>query len=181
VATDNKGNEILQRTFIKRGAERLNGIDQLCQVLKKKPSTAYQMTEPVGEYETGRRSPLYVVCELVRARHLLDVQEKRDVPLADELAAYPLAFLHDLRGAAQPGDPVHQLGQLLRCVTNVIYMAKGRALSELTLGELTDYTHEMLEIQTLAGALGQAASRMAATQAASYHGVPQIKERRTGS
>ncbi|HWT01148.1 MAG TPA: hypothetical protein VN256_12945 [Pyrinomonadaceae bacterium] len=176
---ENKGNLVTRRAFAERDGVDLHRIKILARVTNKALSMAYQMTEEVGLYGSGRRSHLYVLCELVRELFEIEQREGGEVSAALEMARYPLSFLQQLRGdVPDEGDAIHKLNFLLKSASDANYQLKGRDLKDLTPGELRDFEQKLLNVMTLAHEL----SIMVDAQigAAEYPGAPIMRERKVG-
>jgi len=175
---DNKGNLVTRRAFADTGRMHI-----LRRIVNKAMSTAYQMTEEVGEYGSGTPSPLHMVCEQIRESHEQDVKEGVEVSTAQELAEYPLAFYRQLRGEVDTrGDFVGKKNRMMKASSDANYMLRGRELEDLTPGELKEFSAYMMTVGTLARELEQMADEV--LQAVQYPGAPIQAERafrRTGT
>jgi hypothetical protein len=131
---ENKGNLITRRAFADT-----NRMATFRQVTNKAWSSAYQMTEEVGEYGSGRPSPLHMLCELIAVSEEADRREGKEFSTALEQAEYPLLFLMQLRGALSIGkDAVGKLNLLNKSVSDAMYILNGRDVAELTPNELKE-------------------------------------------
>lgn len=175
---DNKGNLITRRAFADT-----DRMQVLRRVVNKAMSTAYQMTEEVGEYGSGTPSPLHMHCELIREAYELDTREGAEVSTAQELAEYPLAFLRQLRGeSATGGDFVCKVNCMLKAGAQANYIVRGRDLRGMTPGELREFSQQLMTVSTLAGELIHMADE--AERAIQFPGAPIQAERqfrRTGT
>ena len=142
----NKGNLITRRAFADT-----DRMATLRRIVNKAMSTAYQMTEEVGEYGSGTPSPLHMVCELIRESFELDAKAGAEVSSAQELAEYPLVFLRQLRGEIETkGDFVCKVNCLMKRAADAGYLLKGRDLRELTPAELKEFAGHMIAAAALA-------------------------------
>src|ERR1043165_189933 len=167
----NKGNLIVRRAFADT-----DRMATLRRVVNKAMSTAYQMTEEVGDYGSGTPSPLHMTCELIREAYEADCKTRAVAPTARELAEYPLQFYRELTGEVAPAaDFIGRFNYMLKSATDANFLLEGRKLTELTPGELREFSRLIMNIQGACGALLVAASE--AEQHFDYPGAPVQGER----
>ena len=170
---ENKGNLITRRAFADT-----DRMPVLRRVVNKAMSTAYQMTEEVGDYGSGTPSPLHMLCELIRESYELNARERRELSTALELAEYPLCFLHELMGESPAaGDSVGKINFLMKTASDANYLLKARLLENLTPGELKDFARLMRDCATVARELVMLAEARAEAVEGDYPGAPVQGER----
>src|ERR1051325_2752397 len=175
---ENKGNTVIRRAFAERDGLRLHRVEILAQVTNKAMSTAYQMTEDVGLYGSGRPSPLYIVCELVSRLEEIEREGTGGVSAAMEVARYPLDFLRQLRGEIQiDSDARHSLNLLLKNISDANFLLAGRELKDITPGELREFLHLIMNCVTASHELEAICDSLIQAREASYPGVPFQRER----
>lgn len=141
-------------------------------------STAYQMTEEVGEYGSGTPSPLYIVCELIRELYELEIKLGWEISMAHAMAQYPMTYLKQLRGEiATDSDAISKLNSLLKNTADANYLLAGRDLKDLTPGELKEFESHMTNIAAVAGELGLMTDEQRQAVERSYPGAPIPRER----
>lgn len=175
---DNKGNLVTRRAFAKRDGVDLHRVNVLARVTNKSMSMSYQMTEEVGEFGSGRKSPLHLVCELIGAIEEIEKQEGSEFSAALEMAEYPLSFLRQLRGDIPiDKDATGKLNSLLKIVSDAIYYMKGRELTDLTPGELKEFSQKMMSASNTASEIGMLADAQIELREANFSGSPVQGER----
>lgn len=175
---ENKGNLVIRRAFAKRDGVDLHRVNILARVTHKKMSMAYQMTEEVGEFGSGRKSPLYLLCELINAIEEIEQKEGSEYSAALEMAEYPILFLRQLRGDVSiDTDAIGKMNLLLKVISDANYQLKGRCLQDLTLGELKEFSQRMMSAATLASEIGMLTEAQIDAREQSYSGAPVQGER----
>lgn len=173
---ENKGNLITRRAFAERDGVKLRRIEILAEVTHKKGATAYQMTEEVGLFGSGRKSPLHIQCELIKR-----LVEEGDLTAAREMAAYPRIYLNELEAGGPRGDAIAILCHLLKSVSDASYIVKGRAIEDLPLGELKEFSEKIISAMAAASALGLVTEALIETKERGHKGTPVQAERISSS
>lgn len=178
MTVENQGNLVTCRSFVKRDGVKLHRVEMLAEITRKKGSTAYKMTEPLGHFGSGTPSPLHIVCELIRE---LDGVEQQDAPgysSALEMATYPLRFYRALRGEkSADADADSKLRQLVKHASDASYLLSGRALKVLTLNDLRVFLEHVMSAATLAHELGMMTDCQITETDSRYKGQPIMRER----
>lgn len=169
----NNGNLVTRRAFADTDRMKV-----LRRVVNKAMSTAYQMTEEVGEYGSGTPSPLHMVCDLVAELYEIESREGAHVSHAQEMADYPALYLALLRGGATKGaDAPGKLNFLMKSAADANFLVKGRTLAEMSVRELKEFAGFMANAAVLARELAQLAETQIGRHAEDFPGAPVQAER----
>lgn len=169
----NNGNLVTRRAFADTDRMKV-----LRRVVNKAMSTAYQMTEEVGEYGSGTPSPLHMVCDLVAELYDIESTEGAHVSHAQEMADYPALFLAQLRGGApRAADAPGKLNFLMKSAADANFLVKGRAVADMSARELREFAGLMTNAAVLARELAQIAETQIERHADEYPGAPVQGER----
>ncbi|HEX8708834.1 MAG TPA: hypothetical protein VF723_11370 [Pyrinomonadaceae bacterium] len=175
---ENQGNLVTRRAFAQRDGVKLRRIELLAEITQKSGATAYKMTEEMGLFGSGSPSPLYVLCELIRAIEEIEQREGVEFSSALEMAEYPRRFLRALRGEA--GCDVEASGKLkvlIKSAADANFLLDGRELKDLNLGELKDFRELTMNGATLAHELAVMVDRQIEDADSRYRGTPTMRER----
>jgi hypothetical protein len=178
MTVENQGNLIIRRAFAQRDGVSLYRIELLAKITQKSGALAYKMTEEVGLFGSGSPSPLYVLCELVRAIEEIEQGEGGNFSAALEMAEYPLRFLRALRGdEGIETDANGKLNFLLKNTADANFLLNGRTLSDLNLGELKQFREFVMNAATLAHDLGMLTESRIEEAESRFKGAPVARER----
>ncbi|MDQ3919439.1 MAG: hypothetical protein M3348_13290 [Acidobacteriota bacterium] len=177
VKADNTGNDAMCAAFLKRGDEKLYAIETLAEALKVSGSTAYKMCESLREYGSGTPSIAAYWFEVLRTRHLKDVEEGRGFSIAEELAFSGVLWVRRLINGSGSHELTREVSDVLTNAADANHRALRKPLSEMSLDEMR-LIRERLQHASFAAEKGIAAlDRAIAARESSYTGVPIQAER----
>lgn len=158
---ENKGNLVTRRAFSGENFERSHRMPTLRRIVNKAMSTAYRMTEEVGEFGSGTPSPLHQVCEQIRELERHDREDGCEISTAQEVADYPALFLRELRREKAPNcDPFGKMNFLLKTCSDANYSLRAREMKQLSPGELKEFRQKMMNASEAARELVQMADAL---------------------
>jgi hypothetical protein len=168
----NYANLVIRKVFAET-----NQMHVFRRIVYKAWSTAYQMTEEVGEFGSGTPSPLHHIFECVRELKEIGEHEGWKTNHALELATAPLDFYQLLCGGGKGIDAQKKTAFLSQCLGNASYLLNGRQIPELSIDEAGRYAAFMSDVATAGRELAMAAETHIANSQQNFKGQPEQGER----
>ncbi|HEY9283361.1 MAG TPA: hypothetical protein VIP46_07900, partial [Pyrinomonadaceae bacterium] len=178
---DNFGNLAMRRAFLERDGAWLRHIEEVCEVLNLEEqsahTTAYKMCSPIGRFGSGRPSPFHHANELIRRRHELDIEERRVVPLARELAYSTVEFYLALVGERDATfDTIAGLKRLFSRFAEANLIAADKPLDALSTEQTQKVIEHVTDVRAVADQIVVAARASLREKEAAFTGAPVHRE-----
>jgi hypothetical protein len=147
-------------------------------IVYKAMSTAYQMTEEVGEFGSGTPSPLHKVFEMVRELKEIGEREGWTVNYALELAGASLDFYKQLCGdGASHVDASGKMALLIQSAANANFLLDKRGLADLSIEETGKFNAYLSDVATVARELVMSGEAHITNTERNHRGQPEQGER----